>query len=201
MSARTGRGRRALRVRAVRAGALLAAGLVAAGCGIPTTGVVEAGEPASGIRSVTTLYFVLPNDALAVRRIETGGLNGVGPSVALLLKGLGPGDAKTMGLSTRLPLPTQAPDIRTAAGRVDVDLHAAAPRLSPVAVDQVVCTAAAAYREAGDAGTGPVRVTVALDGRPQAGSADQPTVCARAATSWPFAPAGPPAATYPPRPR
>jgi hypothetical protein len=193
---RTWWARAAVRDRRARAGGLAAVGLaaLAAGCGIPTTGVVEAGEPASGIHPLTSLYFVLPDGSLAVSQHATGGLNGVPQSIGLLLEGVGPAETKAMGLSTRLPLPTRTPEIRIGAGTVTVDVHALATRLSPTAVDQLVCTAAAAYR-ATRPGAGRVRVSVTLAGRPQAGSGDQSAVCSHAATSWSF-PAGPPGPTY-----
>lgn len=191
MRGRTGRVRvRGRRARGLaRVGALLAAGLVAAGCGIPTTGVVEAGEPASGIRPLISLYFVLPDGSLAVRQRSTGGLNGVTDAVALLLKGLSAPEAKIMGLTSLLPPDARGPAVRTGHGSVRVDLRAGAAPLDPRAVDQVVCTAAAAYR-AVTPGAGDVHVTVSVAGTPQEGSPDQTATCSAAARSWPFPGAG-----------
>lgn len=53
--------------RAARPALLLLAGVLLLGaCGIPTTGVVGSGEPATGIRSTTTLYFTGEDGLVAV---------------------------------------------------------------------------------------------------------------------------------------
>ncbi|MEU1517416.1 hypothetical protein ABZ490_35580 [Streptomyces sp. NPDC005811] len=54
---------------ACRAALLIAgAALALCSCGIPSTGVVEAGGPASGITATTPLYFVQDGALFAVRR-------------------------------------------------------------------------------------------------------------------------------------
>lgn len=84
---RTAAGRRPRRV-AVLAGTALVTVFAATACKIPATGVVDAGEPATGIKGSTQLYF-----------LSFGGLTGVrwettvpaGPDEALHLLAAGPG--------------------------------------------------------------------------------------------------------------
>ncbi|WP_329341923.1 hypothetical protein OG866_38220 [Streptomyces sp. NBC_00663] len=85
--------------------------LALASCDIPTTGVVEAGEPASGITPVTPLYFVHDGTLVAVPR-TTAWPGNPGEAVRLLLRGPTPGEAGkrlTTEIRGRPAEPTQAP--------------------------------------------------------------------------------------------
>ncbi|WP_327289785.1 GerMN domain-containing protein [Streptomyces sp. NBC_01198] len=124
-----------------RVALLTAAGLLLAGCGIPTTGVVEAGEPGVGVHQDVTLYFVRAADGSLVtvpRRAQ--GTVDAATVVTMLANGVGATEQKAMGLTSALPPPVPAPSVRTQDGTVTVDLRAPAEELSGTAVDQVVCT-------------------------------------------------------------
>jgi hypothetical protein len=173
------------RGRAVRAGLVgaVGGGLLLAGCGIPATGVVEAGEPAVGVHREVKLYFVRGRDpdALAVvsRRLEAA--SGFEDSLALLFKGLSPAESKVLDLTTRVPM---APvKVGYADGRVTVYVGVPDGRLSPVAVDQIVCTALAAGPA--DPDRPPDTVTVVVAGEVQHGSPDGTGRCARAVVPTP----------------
>lgn len=133
-------------------------------CGIPATGVVEAGGPASGTLPITPVYFV--SDGALVAMPRTTELPG-DPAAALRLLLAGPmaGEGGSgEGVSTELPaLPTSlalppatadasgqpSPDEPTVTLKRDamsIRLPAGMGPLSGIAVRQVVCTAAAAYR-------------------------------------------------------
>ncbi|SNX56610.1 hypothetical protein SAMN06272735_1063 [Streptomyces sp. TLI_55] len=75
--------------------------LALASCDIPTTGVVEAGEPASGIRPITPVYFVYDDALVAVPR-TTAWPGNAGDAVRLLLRGPTPGEAGKR-LATEIP--------------------------------------------------------------------------------------------------
>ncbi|MFI1030855.1 hypothetical protein [Streptomyces sp. NPDC020951] len=80
-------------------------------CGIPATGVVEAGGPAHGIAPTLRIYFVHDGALIAVPR-TTDAVVDVQPAVLSLLAG--PTEAEqAAGLTTRLPpvkfAPTPAP--------------------------------------------------------------------------------------------
>ncbi|MFD4506405.1 hypothetical protein [Streptomyces sp. NPDC058457] len=166
-----------------------AAVCVLASCGIPTTGVVQAGGPAGGVVPTTRLYFVRDGTLVAVRR-ETDAPGDVESALRELL--LGPtGAERGKGLTTRLPLPTGLPSavpavpapsggatavpeasdgarfVRVTAreDRISVELSAFAGELSDpgLAAAQLACTADAAQRIA-DPGAEPEPVTVTLPG-------------------------------------
>jgi hypothetical protein len=165
-----------------------------ASCGIPETGVVEAGGPASGVVPTIRVYFVADGTLVAVPRRTPEAVDAES-AVELLL--LGPNDAeRAKGLTTRLLLsgmPTLAPDLRatpaatyssppaesptdgpvevtTSDKGVTIELTAEAGELSGLGVDQLTCTALGVQRLA-DPGAEPSPVTVTgPDGRQMEGS-------------------------------
>jgi hypothetical protein len=157
-------------------------------CGIPETGVVGAGEPATGIRvpagssvpssaetaaapaEPVTLYFVRNGSLVTAPRQAPAPAE---PATAVLMLFKGPDeDERARGLTTELPRPRVAPTVRTDGATVTVELSPAAGPLNDTAVDQVACTAAAA-RLHQDPALGTVRVTVERpDGRPAGRSSD-----------------------------
>lgn len=178
--------------RATRSALLLSAAVCAlTSCGIPTTGVVQAGGPAAGVVPMTRLYFVRDGALVGVRR-ATDAPGDVESALRNLLRG--PTDAQLgMGLTTRLPqragLPTVVPAVPVTGGaasavpettdaadlvtvtvrdhRISVELSVPAGELSDpgLAAAQLVCTADAAQRVAEpDTEPDPVTVTAA-DGR------------------------------------
>ncbi|MFJ8535925.1 hypothetical protein [Streptomyces sp. NPDC093591] len=165
-----------------------------ASCGIPETGVVEAGGPASGVIPMIPVYFVADGSLIAAPRRTPASVD-VESAVELLL--LGPSDAeRAKGLTTRLVLsgmPTLAPDPRatpaatyslppeeppaadpvevtTSDTGVSIELAAEAGELPGLAVDQLTCTALGVQRLA-DPRAEPSPVTVTgPDGREMEGS-------------------------------
>ncbi|SHL57545.1 GerMN domain-containing protein [Actinacidiphila paucisporea] len=168
---------------AVTAGLLL--GGLLAGCGIPTTGVVEAGEPATGVHQDVVLYFVsAQHGALSTVRRRADSRVDAAMAVRMLLAGLAPFEQKMLGLTTDLPPATAT--VRTHGGAVTVDLSTAAGRLAGAAVDQVVCTVRGAF-----AGAGAVTVTVTVGGVPAAGSHRDAPCAVGDAVWWPGTPGVP----------
>lgn len=151
---------------------LAAAALLLAGCGIPTTGVVEAGAPAAGLQPTTLLYFVRGGVLFPVARPVPGPL-GAESAVVLLYKGPAPRD-RFLGVVSALPQPTGAlPTVRTSGSDVTITLPADARALPRIALDQLICTAAAAHAATIPETALPTHVTVtAPDGSRAEGSAD-----------------------------
>ncbi|MEU6357557.1 hypothetical protein ABZ896_51065 [Streptomyces sp. NPDC047072] len=165
---------------------LVASSLLAlSGCGIPATGVVEAGAPASGITPVTPVYLLLADRLVAVPR-TTEFPGDVQAAVDLLL--LGPtSEEVARGLSTEVRArPTVAPDpagaprqpspaAPTVSVRDDaltIELPSGTGPLSDVATRQVICTAAAAHRLT-DRATASVTAVVGESGRWRATGTDE----------------------------
>lgn len=148
----------------VRLLALLAPAVLLLGaCGIPATGVVDAGEPATGVRPAALVYFLRDGAVVAVPR-RTVSPVGVGSALVLLEKG--PTEPERyQGLSSDLPPGTALSAVTEAGGQVWIGLPPAVGPLTGAAVEQLVCTAAAAATLLGAApGTGTVRVVVTNSG-------------------------------------
>ncbi|MFJ5265246.1 hypothetical protein ACIQAC_32750 [Streptomyces sp. NPDC088387] len=145
-----------------------------ASCGIPPTGVVEAGGPASGIVPVTPVYFVRGDTLVAVPR-PTGSPGDVAAAVDLLLLGPTPNERSDSLTSAFFAAPTFAPPPPTPpatdaptpdAPTTDAAPEAASDRpivqveLNTITIEmpypvgklgeparwQLICTAAAAHR-------------------------------------------------------
>ncbi|MGW0821120.1 hypothetical protein [Streptomyces sp. NPDC002845] len=147
----------------LRCSLLSAALFTLSACGIATTGVVEAGQAATGVTPTTLLYFVGDGTSLvAVPRTSTDPVDAE-KAVAMLLDG--PTDLELVdGLTTELPgfpvellppdpdaapAPTQtslAMKVRTEGDTVSIEMpqNLRSP-LSRTATDQLICTAAIAH--------------------------------------------------------
>ncbi len=140
---------------------VLAAGLASlvavAGCGVQPSDAIPAGDPPSGAVARTTtltLYLVKNGRLSAVTRRPSG--RPLSPADTLALLAAGPsGEEQAHGLTTDVP-PEAGPFSVTAepTGHMVVTLSTAVRDLSTLAVEQIVCTAAATTPES------PVEVTV-----------------------------------------
>ncbi|MGN9847438.1 hypothetical protein ACTMTI_56165 [Nonomuraea sp. H19] len=128
---------------------VLAAGLISlvavAGCGVQPSDAIRAGDPPSGRVEPTTgitLYLVQNGRLSAVKR--PGGRLFLRDTLALLAAGP-TAEEQAHGLTTDVP-PEAGPFSVTAkpAGPLVVTLSTPAGELSTLAVEQIVCTAAAA---------------------------------------------------------
>lgn len=152
--------------RVARPALLVTAAFLLSACGIPTTGVVEAGESATGIRPAATVYF-LKNRALTGVPRKVGRRTEVEGAVAAAFNGPDSAERRA-GLTSGLPALVNDPTVRTEGARVRIELDfATRPQLSAalkqlsmsLSLSQLVCTAAGA-RQAEDPDIGPVSVTV-----------------------------------------
>ncbi|MEU8626555.1 hypothetical protein [Streptomyces sp. NPDC048669] len=152
--------------RVARPALLAAAALLLCACGIPTTGVVEAGESATGIRPAATVYF-LKNRALTAVPRKVGRRAEIEGAVAAVFKGPDSAERRA-GLTSGLPALVNDPTVRTEGARVRIELDFdTSPQLSAAlkllsvtpSLNQLVCTAAGA-RQAEDPDIGSVSVTV-----------------------------------------
>lgn len=118
------------------------------GCGVSDTGPEAAGAAVGGGRLVgaahwARVYFVTPHGTWPVARPVSAG---AGPGAALDELLAGPTrDERDRGLDTALPAGTRRIQAEaTAPGTVTLHLPWLVSELDPVAVNQLVCTAAAA---------------------------------------------------------
>lgn len=145
-----------------------------ASCGIPTTGVVEAGGPASGVAPTLRVYFVADG---ALRSVDRRIAGPVDPESAVRVLLKGPTRAEqAAGLYTLLP-PVASMMSRVTVtsrdGRVSIRLSAVPGDSGELAAAQLICTTVAAERvTAPGADPQPVTVT-APDGLDVRGTGTQ----------------------------
>ncbi|MEU6851652.1 hypothetical protein ABZ901_17215 [Actinacidiphila alni] len=134
--------RRARRLRRRAAGPLLClmAGAVLTACGVPTSGVIQAGEPAIGMRPGVSVYFVSDGELRAVPRTAPAD---AGLRTALRILFDGPAASGTTTLGTELPRLSGAPKVAVHGATVVVSLPPGVARLTPLATGQIACTVAA----------------------------------------------------------
>ncbi|MFB7597133.1 hypothetical protein [Streptomyces sp. NPDC056160] len=131
--------------RGAAAAAVTGALLMAAGCGVPTSGVIDAGAPAVGVPADVTVYFVADGVlSPAPRRMPAGAADPVGAAVRLLLAGPNPGEAPK--LTTSLPALPGPVGVTVEQYVVSVRFPAGVGRPGTLAMEQLTCTAARALR-------------------------------------------------------
>lgn len=128
---------------AARIPALLA-GLVAGvcwltACGVPTSGVVAAGEPATGLPPEIEVYFLAGDRLVAVPRQAPGGPDVV---TAVQLLFAGPVEAEAGQVRTELPRLKQPPAIAVDGDRLHVSLPQGSGSPTMLAQEQLACTVA-----------------------------------------------------------
>ncbi|UNO43040.1 hypothetical protein [Streptomyces sp. MST-110588] len=172
------------RVRRPASGGLVTAGLLATGgllvgtltgCGVAPTGVIDAGEPAKGIKAPgkpapdVQLYFLGPAGLRPASRPAKAPVDAE-EAVQLLMDG--PNDAERQrGLSNVLPRFPGEVTVEADAGRIVIRVPMNAKMLSTPALSQLVCTAANAHVPGGKPAA---EVSVTVTG---GGSSTGPMVC------------------------
>ncbi|MEK2474969.1 MULTISPECIES: hypothetical protein [Streptomyces] len=138
-----------------------------AGCGIEPTDVIDAGEPATGVRAPgkppadVQLFFYGPDGLHPATRPAKEPLD---PQDAINLLVQGPNHAERMrGLSSVVPKFPAPLTATSGPGRVAITLPVNAKLVDPASLNQLVCTAANA-RVPGDKPPGQVTVTLVGDG-------------------------------------
>ncbi|QLJ05157.1 GerMN domain-containing protein [Streptomyces sp. NEAU-sy36] len=139
------------RVPALLAG--LAAALLTASCGVPRSGVIEAGEPASGMAApdhqsppptMTPVYFLHGGEPRPYPR-EIDGPGDYAGAVRALFDG--PSTSETPTATTELPRLPGPPEVTTVNdGTLSVRLPRGVPPLGRTALTQLVCTVAGVPR-------------------------------------------------------
>ncbi|HYQ63615.1 hypothetical protein [Actinophytocola sp.] len=131
------------------------AALLLAGCGVQPSGVTDAGDAPTGVAPGVTLYFLDTHDALTPQLRETDRLGTISDAMALLLSGVGDSslhtDIAAVG-TTRVP-------VITTPGVIQLMTPLTTGDVTPLGIDQIVCTALGVHVQSGGPRTVKVRVT------------------------------------------
>jgi hypothetical protein len=124
---------------------LAALALPLAACGIQPSGVTDAGQGPTGVAPGTTLYFVDAHEQLRPQ-LRGSNLGTITDALALLLSG-GPNDPD---LHTEIrPEGVTRVGVATTPGLIQLTLPLAAREVTPLGIDQIVCTALGVYVQGG----------------------------------------------------
>lgn len=118
---------------------------LSSGCGVPPSGVVEVGEPATGMTLSKAVYFLDAESSLhAVARPRLPDTNPAAAAVRALLAGPTPTESEY--LTTALPPDLPQPEITVATDTILLRFPPGTPRLTPAALHQLTCTTTLATR-------------------------------------------------------
>jgi hypothetical protein len=137
---------------------LAATGLLLAGCGVQPSDVTDSGTPPTGMAPGVTLYFVDGAGQLRPELRRTGRLGSIAEAVSLLLAGTGGSDLRTEIAPTTV---TQV-DVTTTPSLIELRVPLTADDVTPLGIDQIVCTALGVDVQGGGARTTKVRIGFTL---------------------------------------
>jgi hypothetical protein len=137
---------------------LVLAGVLLAGCGVQPSGVTDAGEAPTGVAPGVTLYFVDAQGTLSPRLRPTDRLGTIAEAMTLLLWGPGGPDLRTEIASTD----QKRVVVTTAPGVIHLDVPLATYEVTPLGIDQIVCTALGVHVQSGGSPSTTVQVRFTL---------------------------------------
>jgi len=123
---------------------LAATAVALASCGVPPTGVIQAGGPATVRSPSITLYFLVNDRLVGVARQAPG--TDVGTAVSALFDGPTPAEDAN-GLVTELPRLPSRPLVQATDAALTLRFPEGVAPLSDLALRQLVCTASSARRQ------------------------------------------------------
>jgi hypothetical protein len=139
---------------------LAALALLLTGCGIQPSGVTDAGQAPTGVVPGVTLYFLGTHNQLRPQLRRTGRLATIPEAVSLLLTGPGPDDST---LHTDIaPSSTAQVIVTTTPGVIQLMVPLTINDVTPLGIDQIVCTALGAYVQGGGPKNTKVQVVFTL---------------------------------------
>jgi hypothetical protein len=140
---------------------LTAVALLLAGCGIQPSGVTDAGQAPTGVASEMALYFVDAHNQLRPQFRKTDRLETISDAISLLLTGPGP-DSPLQTEIASVPAGIPRGTVTTAPGLIQLQVPFTVHDVTPLGIDQIVCTALAAYVQAGGPKSTKVQVNFTL---------------------------------------
>ncbi|MFF0145543.1 hypothetical protein ATK36_1729 [Amycolatopsis sulphurea] len=131
--------------------------LLLAGCGVEPADPAPGGEAPTGVAPGVTLYLVDEHKQLQPELRLGGQLGTISDALALLLN---PGRLTSSGLHTEIT-DISGPQSRVtmAPGLIQISVPLTVQNLSPLGIDQIVCTALGVYVQSGGPRTTEVQVS------------------------------------------
>ena len=123
----------------------VAAVVLLAGCGVRPSEVADGGEAPTGVAPGMTLYLVDAHEQLRPDLRRTGHLGSISDSLALLLSGSAGSDLHT----EIAPTPVTRVSVTPTTGVLQLSVPLTIGDVTPLGIDQIVCTALGAHVQAG----------------------------------------------------
>jgi hypothetical protein len=128
--------------------------LLLAGCGVQPSGVMRGGEAPTGVAPGVTLYFVDAHGRLRPQLRRTNRLGTISDALSLLLTG--PGDS---GLHTEITSAgTTMVGVTTAPEVIQLSVPLTIHDVTPLGIDQIVCTVLGVHVQGGGARSTKVKI-------------------------------------------
>ncbi|MFD2422755.1 hypothetical protein [Amycolatopsis pigmentata] len=125
-----------------------------AACGVEPSGVAGAGEAPTGVAPGVTLYFVDSSLRLQPQLRQTNHLGSISDAIPLLLFG-----ANESGLHSEIQSTGSArAEVNTFPGLIQLRVPLSLREVSPLGIDQLVCTALGVFIQGGGDKTTKVQV-------------------------------------------
>lgn len=137
----------------------LAVIFLVAGCGIQPTDPIDAGEAPTGVSAGVTLYFIDPDGDLVAQQRQTGRLGTIPEALSLLLTGPGQSDVHT----EIAPTSVVRVEVTVTEEVIELRLPLSIDDVTPLGIDQIVCTALAAHVQSGGSTSTSVRTGFTQD--------------------------------------
>lgn len=128
--------------------------LLLAGCGVQPSGVSDGGDAPTGVAPGVTLYYVDGHEQLRPQLRPTGHLGSISEALALLLAGPGDSDLQTEIAPTSLTRVYVTPTTEV----IELTVPLTIQDVTPLGIDQIVCTALGVHVQGGGAKTMKVQV-------------------------------------------
>lgn len=131
--------------------------LLLTGCGVRPSGVTDSRDAPTGVASGMTLYFVDGHRRLVPDQRPTDHLGTIAEAMALLLTGPGPDSALHTEIESR---GNTRVEVTALPGLIGLRVPLALAEVTPLGIDQLVCTALGAWVQSG--GSKATRVQVSF---------------------------------------
>ncbi|MEV0406324.1 hypothetical protein [Actinoallomurus sp. NPDC050550] len=128
--------------------------LLLAGCGVQPSGVTDAGQAPTGVAPGMTLYFVDAHQRLRPQLRPSGHLGTISEAMSWLLAGPGGSNLHT-GIASNS---TTQVVVTTTPGVIRLRVPLAIYEVTPLGIDQIVCTALGVNVQSGGSRTMKVQV-------------------------------------------
>ncbi|ONI83156.1 hypothetical protein ALI144C_16775 [Actinosynnema sp. ALI-1.44] len=124
---------------------LVLAAVLLVGCGVQPSGVTDGGEAPTGLAPGVTLYFVDADEQLTPEPRPSQRLGTIEDALSLLMSGTSNSPLHTEIRASSVP----RVNVTRSPGLIQLDVPLSIYEVTPLGIDQIVCTALAVHVQSG----------------------------------------------------